>query len=74
VLHEEDVRKGFGSVELPYALSRKYPKADKEWGWQFAFPMANRSIDPRSGIERRHHVMDRVVQRAVKKAVQSSGL
>ena len=54
-LHEEDVRRGHGRVFLPYALSRKYPQADLEWGWQWVFPAPDFSVDPRSGIRRRHH-------------------
>ena len=56
VLHEHDVENGFGEVYLPYALERKYPDAAREWGWQYVFPAPNRSVDPRSGKERRHHL------------------
>ncbi len=68
LVHEEDLETGFGEVHLPYALARKYPRAAKEWGWQYVFPARNRSIDPRSGKVRRHHVSDNAVQTAVKKA------
>lgn len=71
LLHDEDVAKGYGEVFLPYALARKYPNAPKEWGWQYVFPAANRSIDPRSGIERRHHLSDQAVQKAIKKAMRT---
>jgi integron integrase len=54
-LHEADLRDGFGRVWLSHALAAKYPNADREWGWQYAFPSSRRSIDPRSGTERRHH-------------------
>jgi integron integrase len=74
LLHEEDQEAGYGEVHLPYALARKYPEAPKEWGWQYVFPAGNRSIDPRSGIERRHHVSENAVQVAVKRAVSSSGV
>jgi integron integrase len=74
VLHEHDLEDGFGEVYLPYALDRKYPNAAKEWGWQYAFPAAGRSVDPRSGQERRHHVDEQSLQRAVKKAVRAAGL
>ena len=72
VLHEEDLAAGFGEVFLPYALARKYPNAPKQWGWQYVFPAAKRSIDPRSGIERRHHLSDRAVQGAVRTALRKA--
>ena len=59
---------------LPYALERKYPHASHGWIWQYVFPAATRSIDPRSGIERRHHVGPLVLQRAVKAAVRRAGI
>jgi integron integrase len=65
-LHELDLREGFGNVHLPYALERKYPHAHREWGWQYVFPSRNHSIDPRTKIERRHHVRESVLQRAIK--------
>lgn len=70
VLHEEDIAQGYGSVYLPDALSRKYPNAASQWKWQYAFPSTRRSIDPRTGAERRHHRSTSSVQRAVKKAVE----
>lgn len=63
VLHEEDLRAGYGEVFMPYALARKYPNAPKQWGWQYVFPSGVRSNDPRSGKERRHHIADSTVQR-----------
>ena len=57
--HEADLREGFGTVELPHALARKYPQAATEWKWQYVFPAPKRSIDPRSGVERRHHLYAR---------------
>jgi integron integrase len=57
-LHIRDIAEGFGSVYLPSALARKYPNADRDWGWQYVFPSAKRSIDPRGGQERRHHVAE----------------
>ena len=72
VLHEQDVAAGYGEVFLPYALERKYPNASKEWGWQYVFPAGNRSIDPRSGKERRHHLTESTVQKAVKEALRRS--
>jgi integron integrase len=70
VLHEEDLRAGYGEVFLPYALARKYPNAPKQWGWQYIFPGANRSIDPRSGKNRRHHFSETSVQKTVKNAIR----
>ncbi|MEA3476455.1 MAG: integron integrase [Candidatus Cloacimonadota bacterium] len=74
IIHSEDIRDGYGDVFLPYALSRKYPNASKEFGWQWIFPASKRSIDPRSGIIRRHHISETVLQRAVKKAVKKTGI
>ncbi len=73
-LHAKDLAEGYGRVELPYALTRKYPAADAEWGWQFAFPAAERWRVPATGVSRRHHLHERTVQRAFKRAVQSAGL
>jgi site-specific recombinase XerC len=61
-------------VYLPHALARKYPAADREWAWQYVFPAAARSRDPRSGVVRRHHISDQAFQRAMKQAVRDSGL
>lgn len=55
-LYQQDLTQGHGEVYLPHALARKYPNAAKEWGWQYVFPARNLSVDPRSGITRRHHV------------------
>ena len=65
---------GFGSVYLPYALSRKYPNADKDWAWQYVFPSRNVAIDPRSGITRRHHIDTSVINKAIKQAVRKAGI
>lgn len=73
-LHEQDVAEGYGEVYLPYALERKYPNAAREWGWQYVFPSRTRSVDPRSGVVRRHHVQDQAIQRAIKQAVRDAGL
>jgi integron integrase len=72
LLHERDLAAGFGRVYLPFALDRKYSSADREWGWQYVFPSARRSLDPRSGIERRHHCDPSVLQRAMKQAVRDA--
>jgi hypothetical protein len=68
--HEEDLRTGNGRVYLPHALSRKYPNAAAEWGWQYAFPAPALSRDPRSGERRRHHLYDRSIQQAFHQAVR----
>jgi len=69
-LHEEDVAEGYGDVYLPYAFARTYPHAGTAWEWQYVFPAAKRSGDPRSGVERRHHVSAPVLQKVVKEAIQ----
>ena len=68
-LHEFDLAEGFGDVYLPYSLARKYPRAGRELAWQYLFPADHRSVDPRSGVARRHHVGEQSLQRAVKKAI-----
>ena len=73
-LHHQDLEEGFGVVYLPEALARKYPKAARETGWQWVFPARARSLDPRSGKERRHHVRESGLQKAVKRAAQQAGL
>jgi integron integrase len=74
LLFDDDVARGKAAVYLPDALARKYPNAESEWGWQYVFPSASYSIDPRSGAERRHHLDEKQLQRAVKRAVQASGI
>jgi integron integrase len=71
-LHGQDVQAGAGHVYLPYALERKYPNASREWVWQYVFPAAQPSRDPRTGIIRRHHVHKLVLQRAVQTAVRKA--
>jgi integron integrase len=73
-LHENDLTQGFGAVFMPFALERKYPAAAKEWIWQYVFPAAKLSTDPRTKIVHRHHVPEQSIQRAVKQAVRDSGL
>lgn len=73
-LFDDDTRLGKVSVYLPDALARKYPNAATDWAWQYIFPAGSFSIDPRSGIERRHHIDEKLLQRAMKKAVQASGI
>ncbi len=74
VLHARDLADGFGAVWLPHALARKYPNAARELAWQYLFPAARRSVDPRDGSERRHHLDEKVLQRAVRAAAQEAGL
>ncbi|BCO33177.1 integron integrase [Thiohalobacter sp. COW1] len=71
-LHEKDLRDGFGAVWLPHALARKYPRAATSWAWQYVFPASRRSVDPRSGVVRRHHLDESCVQKAVKLAVRKA--
>jgi integron integrase len=74
VLHERDLAEGFGEVYLPFALSRKYPRAGRSWAWQYVFPSGSRSNDPLDGTVRRHHLDEKVVQRAVLEAARKAGL
>jgi integron integrase len=72
--HQEDLQAGFGSVYLPGALERKYPHAAREWRWQYVFPARDRSIDPRSGTLRRHHLDEATIQKAIRAAVARVGI
>jgi len=71
-LHELDLRDGFGAVWLPAALARKYPGAARDWSWQYVFPADRRSVDPRSGIVRRHHISDQSFQRSLREALRDT--
>lgn len=73
-LHERDLAEGFGAVYLPDALAQKMPEAAKRWEWQYVFPGTTRSLDPRGGQERRHHLDESTIQRAVRGAVAAAGL
>ena len=64
-LHEEDLKNGFGTVYLPYSIERKYSNAKYEWNWPYVFPATKISTDPRSGVERRHHLYDTVIQKVM---------
>jgi integron integrase len=70
--HDLDLGEGFGTVHLPGALERKMPNASREWAWQYVFPAAKRSADPRTGIKQRHHVNEKNLQNAVKTAVRAA--
>ncbi len=71
-LHDADVAAGHGDVELPDALERKYPRAAYEWKWKFVFPSGKLSVDPRTGVIRRHHVYENYVTRGVKEAARAA--
>jgi len=73
-VHEKDLAKGYGEVYLPEGLDRKYPNAGKEWRWQYAFPSASLSVDPRTGKVRRHHVSPSAIQKAIATAVKKAGI
>ena len=73
-LHDEDLANGYGEVFMPMALEKKYAGAGKSWGWQYVFPSRNFSVDPRSGVVRRHHADEKAIQRAMKKAVTAAGI
>jgi len=71
-IHEEDLAEGFGSVFLPDALERKYPRADRDWKWQYVFPASKRGTDPRTGAIRRHHLHESVVRKAIYAAARKA--
>ena len=73
-IHEGDVRCGGGEVYLPAALARKYPGASRDAGWQYVFPSHRMTVDPRSGVRRRHHVHETTLASAMRKAVKRSGV
>jgi integron integrase len=74
VLHQKDLDEGAGHVVLPDAIVRKYPNAPTEWGWQFVFPANSRYFDPEARIERRHHLHETVIQKAVRYAARRAGI
>ena len=73
-VHERDLAAGYGTVEMPDALARKYPRAQYELGWQFLFPSHRLSRDPRNGAVRRHHLYENYLTRAVKQAARAAGM
>jgi integron integrase len=72
--HERDIAAGFGAVYLPHALAAKLPGAAREWKWQYVFPSTQRSVDPRSGVTRRHHAHEGSLGREVTRAVAAAGV
>jgi len=73
-VHDADLQAGDGRVFLPYALAKKYPNADIEFGWQYVFPSRQKSRDPRSGIVRRHHIHENVFPPIMKRALRIVGI
>ena len=73
-LHSKDLVEGYGAVYLPYALERKYPNANREWGWQYVCPAKSHSADPRTSTESRHHLDESSLQKAVRAAARLAGI
>ncbi len=73
-IHQQDLADGYGRVELPHALVRKYPNASREWCWQYVFPQARRWQNPKTVEQGRHHIDESLFQRALKAAVRKAGL
>jgi integron integrase len=73
-IHQADLKVGLGRVSLPYALSRKYPNADRDWPWQYVFPSTKVSRDPRSGEIKRHHLYGSYMEDAVRQSARQAGL
>lgn len=71
-LHQQDLTRGYGEVNLPFALSKKYPNAAKEWIWQYVFPSSAIAKDPRSELMCRYHIHETGIQKALKQAVRSA--
>jgi len=74
LIHQKDLRDGYGRVYLPYALAKKYPAADRQWGWQYVFPSKSLSDDPRSGIKRRHHLHETSIRKALFQAARMAAI
>ena len=72
--HRRDLADGYGRVELPHALARKYPNANRDWGWQYVFPQENRWVNRQTGDQGRHHLHESLVQKAVTAAVRAARL
>jgi integron integrase len=69
-IHTEDLRRGFGEIWMPFALSKKYPNAAKEWKWQYIFPSAKLSPTREDGVVRRHYTSDSTIQKAVRDSMK----
>jgi site-specific recombinase XerC len=74
LIHETDVNQGWGRVELPFNLDKKYPNGGKDWAWQWVFPQRSRWKNPETKQEGRHHLDETIVQRAVYRAVREAGI
>ncbi|MBW3589983.1 MAG: integron integrase [Actinobacteria bacterium] len=72
--HTQDLSAGLGRAPMPYALSRKYPNADREWAWQWVFPASSHYLDKKTGIKHRHHLHESVIQKAMRAAGRAAGL
>ncbi len=73
-IHAIDIANSYGSVELPFAMEKKSPKAKFETKWQYPFPMNKVSKDPRTGIIRRHHILEKTFSRNIKNAVDNCNI
>jgi site-specific recombinase XerD len=73
-IHTQDLQEGFGYIKLPFALEKKYQNANKDFKWQYFFPMKNRSTDPRSGKIMRHHILEKTLSRNIKQATLKSNI
>jgi integron integrase len=74
IFHNADLAEGYGAVYLPYALEKKYKNANRQFGWQYLFPSKKRSVDPRTGLTRRHHLSESIIQSAVTEAVHKAAI
>lgn len=74
LLHQQDLANGYGSVYMPGGLAKKYPNAHKEFAWQYVFPANKLSVDPQSGVTRRHHIDKSIVNKAIKRAIKQAGI
>ena len=72
LIHQKDLQDGFGAVHLPMALEQKYMQANREWIWQYVFPANDLARDKRTGITRRHHIHETVIQRAIREAARKA--
>ncbi len=73
-IHQADLKENLGYVDLPFGLDRKYPNANREFKWQFLFPMKKISIDPRNGKRKRHHILESTFSQAIRRAVVKSDI